>query len=137
MQKNDINKKILWIEDSTYPLQSLVKPLEERGYRISYATTEKDALDALLYDVFDLILLDIILPTGSDSGDFYEYVGVRLADEIINVRKISTPIIVISVVNNPDVINKLENLGIDNILQKGYILPSRLVKVVEDILYLR
>ena len=127
-------RKILWIEDSAYTLRSLIRPLEKKGYRFTIATNEKQALDILDNDTFDLILFDIIIPTGSDeSEDFIEYVGVRLAKEIVNIRKITTPIIVISVVNNPNIIKEFESLNVAKILQKGYILPSILEREVENI----
>jgi CheY-like chemotaxis protein len=130
-----ITKKILWIEDSAYSLKSLVKPLEEKGYRIIYADTESKALEVLAGDKFDLILFDIILPSGSDDPkDFTDYVGVRLAEEIVINRKIKTPIIGISVVNNPIILEKLEDLGFKKILPKGHVLPSDLLRDVEKIL---
>jgi len=116
-------------------LQSLIKPLERDGYRVTYARNEQEALTELDKDIFDIILFDIIIPTGSDDpDDFIDYVGVRLIKEIINVRKITTPVIVISVVNNPDVIKEFEEAGVAKILQKGYILPSALKAEVERIL---
>jgi CheY-like chemotaxis protein len=128
-------RKILWIEDSYYGLKSLVVPLEHQGYRIISVTNEKDALLELEKEKFDLILFDIIIPSGSDNpDDFTDYVGVRLINEIVTVKCIKTPIIVLSVVNNPDVIKKFEDMGVQKILQKGYVLPSILKQEVENIL---
>jgi CheY-like chemotaxis protein len=128
-------RKILWIEDSYYSLKSLVVPLEHEGYRIISVTNEKDALLELEKEKYDLILFDIIIPSGSDNpDDFIDYVGVRLINEIVTVKGIKTPIIVLSVVNNPDVIKKFEDLGVQKILQKGRVLPSTLKQEVENVL---
>jgi CheY-like chemotaxis protein len=128
-------KKILWIEDSAYLLRGLVRPLEKKGYRVTYALNEKEAIDYLKKDEFQLILFDIIIPAGSDQ-DYIEFVGVRLAKTIINDMKIKTPIVGISVVNDPEIINELYGLGFKKIFKKGYLLPSELLKYVEDILML-
>ena len=129
--KND--KKILWIEDSAPLLRSLVRPLEKKGYRITYALNEKDAIKFLTEEEYQLILFDIIIPAGSDK-DFTEYVGVRLAEKIINEMHKETPIIGISVVNDPKIIDYLYSLGFKKIYQKGYLLPSVLLKFVEKLL---
>lgn len=126
-------KNILWIEDDAAMLDGLVRPLRKDGYQITVAFTEKEALKALDEKEFDLILFDIIIPSGSDEN-YEEFVGVRLADEIIINRNLRTPIIGISVVNRPDILDHLYKLGFKKILPKGYVLPSVLKEEVDKIL---
>jgi CheY-like chemotaxis protein len=131
-------RKILWIEDGAYQLRGLVKPLEKRGYRIEYALNAKEAIEKLNREDYQLILLDIIIPTGDDSNlddlELIEFVGLRLADKIVNEMKINTPIIGITVVNNPRVIDHLYDLGVMKIFFKGYLLPSQLLDYIENFL---
>lgn len=130
------SKKILWIEDDATILRGLVRPLEKGGYNITEVKSEKEALDVLGKESFDLILFDIIIPSGSSrEEDYLEFVGVRLADEIVLRRKIRTPIIAISVVNRPEILQHLKDLGFVKILSKGYVLPSELKKEVDTILH--
>jgi CheY-like chemotaxis protein len=129
-------KKILWIEDDAFLLGGLVRPLEKDGYQIVVARNEKEALKALENEEFDLILFDIIIPSGSDE-DYVEYVGLRLADEIVTKRNIRTPIIAISVVSRPDILDNFYKLGFKKIFSKGHVLPSELKEEVNKILNIR
>jgi CheY-like chemotaxis protein len=135
IKRPPLDKNILWIEDDAEDLGGMVRPLIKKGYRITIAHSEREALDALERDTFDLILFDIIIPSGSPKEeDFMEFVGLHLAEEIIKNRGIKTPIIGISVVNRPDVLEKLYRLGFKSILAKGYVLPSELADEVEKVL---
>lgn len=133
MNKNIVTKKILWIEDSAHVLHGLIRPLEKKGYRVTFALNEKEAIKCLENEEFQLILFDIIIPAGSDK-EYTEFVGVRLALKIIQEMKIKTPIIGISVVNDPEIINRLYGLGFKKIFKKGHLLPSELLKYVQDVL---
>ena len=128
-----MQKKILWIEDAALMLGGLVRPLEKSGHQIITVQNEKEALKALDKENFDLILFDIIIPSGSDGDDYIEYVGARLADEIVNKRNLKTPIIGISVVTRPDIINNLYKLGFKKIFLKGHLRPTQLKDEVEKI----
>jgi CheY-like chemotaxis protein len=128
-------RKILWIEDDALRLKGLIRPLEKDGYIIKLALDEKQAIKALDENDFDLILFDIIIPSGSNrEEDYDEYIGVRLAKEIVEKRNVKVPILGISVVNRPEILDSLYELGFEKILPKGYVLPSELKKEVDKIL---
>ncbi len=136
---NMIGKRILWIEDDAGNLRGLIRPMEKKGCRITIALTEEQALEALDNGIFDLILLDLIIESGLSTEEpinesDYARVGVRLAEEILIKRKINVPIIVISVVNDPKIMNRLLDMGIKKFLHKGRILPSELNSEISEIL---
>ena len=116
----------------------LVRPLEKDGHEITVAKDEKEALELIEGSVFDLILLDIIIPTGEegDVGDV-EYVGIELLKKLSIDMKIETPILVLSVVRDPDKIEEINGLGVEEVLPKGAYLPSKLKEKVYRVLGVR
>ena len=129
-------KKILWIEDDATELMGLVKPLEKDGHKIVVAEDEIKALEIIDKFNFDLILFDIIIPSGIKGNIGNEYfVGLRLLRKLIFEMNIKTPIIVLSVVRDQEMINEISNLGVKKILQKGAFLPSKLKEEINDTLF--
>ena len=130
-------KRILWIEDDANTLMGLVRPLKKDGHEIVVATDEAKALKKIENNSFDLILFDIIIPTGvrGTSGNVPS-VGMRLLEELLENRKIPTPIIVLSVVRNQNMINEMYKMGVKKVLPKGAYLPSKLKDEIYDILEL-
>lgn len=57
-----MSKKILVVDDSPTDMKRLTLLLKSKGYVISTATDGEKALDAMLKDKPDLVLLDVILP---------------------------------------------------------------------------
>ena len=131
-------KKILWIEDEADLLMGLVRPLEKDGHEIIVVKDENEALETIEKSDFDLILFDIIIPTGiqGDMGDV-PFVGMRLLENILVGMKIKTPIIVLSVVRDSTMINKMYEMGAKKVLPKGAFLPSKLREEVYEMLGVR
>jgi len=131
-------KKILWIEDDADLLIGLVRPLEKDGHEIIIVKDEKEALETIEKSNFDLILFDIIIPTGI-PGDMGEvpFVGMRLLEKLLVGMKIKTPIIVLSVVHDSTMINRIYEMGAKKVLPKGAFLPSKLREEVYEMLGVR
>ncbi|PWB53737.1 MAG: hypothetical protein C3F06_05820 [Candidatus Methanoperedenaceae archaeon] len=130
--------KILWVEDDATKLEGMVKPLKRDGHVIFYAEDQTEALELLENNKFDLILIDIIIPTGikNDLADNH-FVGIDLIKKIKEEEKISTPIMVLSVVRDNELIKSIKKMGIENILQKGSLLPSELKKEIYGMLNIK
>jgi len=130
-------KRILWIEDDADMLMGLVRPLEIDGHEIIIAKNEQEALEKVKESEsdFDLILFDIIIPTGikGDVGDV-PFVGIRLLENFLIKMKIETPIIVLSVVRDQEIINEMLKMGVKKFLPKGAYLPSKLREEVYETL---
>lgn len=131
-------KRILWIEDDVDMLMGLVRPLEKDGHEITVAKDEKEALELIGKSVFDLILLDIIIPTDvkGDVEDVH-FVGMRLLKTLSIDMKSKTPIIVLSVVRDQEMIKKMKDFGVKEVLEKGAYLPSKLKEQVYETLELQ
>lgn len=54
--------RILFVEDEIDIVKFMVDFLNEKGYQVVPATTGKEALGLLQDDIFDLAIIDLILP---------------------------------------------------------------------------
>jgi CheY-like chemotaxis protein len=126
-------KRILWVDDDADLLMGLIRPLEKDGHEIVVVKDEKEALEKVKESEsdFDLMLFDIIIPTGVKGahGDV-PFVGMRLLRELLIKMKIETPVIVLSVVRDPKLINEMYKMGVKKVLPKGACLPSELKETV-------
>lgn len=127
-------KKILWIEDDALQLEGLVRPLKKDGHTIIVAVDEMEALEKLKKIEFDLIILDILIPSGK-KGDLGEisFVGAHLLEKMLLEMNIQIPIIVLSVIRDQKMIKKMYQMGIKKFLQKGSYLPSKLKEEIYNI----
>lgn len=57
--------KILFVEDDDAIALGLIYSLEKEGYQITHYKTQKEAINALSEQSFDLLLLDVGLPDGN------------------------------------------------------------------------
>lgn len=128
-------KRILWIDYDANILMELARPLEKDGYKVIVAKDEKEALELIEKSKFDLILSDIIIPTGiKGDEENIPFVGMRLLKILLIAREIKTPIVVLSVVRDPEMINEMYEMGVKRVLQKGECLSSELKKEVYKVL---
>ena len=127
-------KTIAWVEDDYDVIKPVVYPLEKAGYRIINFLNTNEALGNLeQLQLADLILLDLLLPPGSNGRDFGDYPGIRFFRELREVHQVKTPIVVFSVLSQADLLEELKNLGAADIVRKP-VLPSELKERVERVL---
>jgi len=127
-------KMILWIEDDADKLMGLVRPLEKDGHKIIVTYNEAEALEKIDKCNFDLIIVDIIIPTGvkEDKGDI-PFVGMELLKKI-KEKQINTPILVLTVVRHKKMIDEMYHLGAIKVLKKGACFPTKLKEEIYEIL---
>jgi CheY-like chemotaxis protein len=135
--KNEMNgRKILWIEDDYILLRPLIEQMRKADYLFDYAKDKSEAIKLLSRSKYDLIILDIIIPEGEyvDYREPEAYVGLEILKYIVNVMKLVTPVIVISVINDQKIKKEASELGVKIYLNKGSIRPSELKSLVDSIL---
>ena len=93
-------------------------------------TEAKGALDAI--QGADLILLDVILPPGPGEKALTRYPGRDLLREWRSTSLELPPVIVLTAVRNPDLLDDLGRLG-GHVISKPT-LPSDLQKKVHEVL---
>ena len=120
-----MGKRIMWIEDDVDIIGSVVRPLKDRGYEITVVESMREALDRIEeLRCCDLILLDIILPAHDEQWEREHHIGVHLL-RALREQMVDTPVLVLSVVGNPEVVKELRELGVLGFLRKP-ILPHQL-----------
>jgi CheY-like chemotaxis protein len=113
-------KEILLVDDEQEDLDNTKKILEDAGYKIEVASDGAQALDKLINKSFDLILLDIQMPTLSG------YDLLRLLREKVNH---SVKMVYMSIVPEKEV----DMSDIDGFIQKPFG-PEDLLSLVKKIL---
>jgi CheY-like chemotaxis protein len=128
------NKKIAWIEDDIGIIEDVIQPLIADGYKFTYLRNSKEVLGKIDFlKTVDLILLDLIFPSGDEAIDFNQYPGVNLLERLKNEFGVETPVIVLTVVTNGQAHKQLRELGVIEIINKP-VRPSELREAVNQAL---
>ena len=102
--------KILVVEDERYIAEPLIAILEKNRYIVDYARDGEEGLDCALTGVYNLIILDILLPRLS---------GRKVLKELMD-KKIETPVIMLTALSEiHDKILGLD-LGADDYISKPF-----------------
>jgi DNA-binding response OmpR family regulator len=129
----------VWIDDDNDLLQSVVEPLRWEGHRVECLRTVQEAhVQLALIREADLLLLDMILPTGLEDEkppSQSHYTGVLLLKELRHIG-VHTPAIVLTVVSPSDQDIPSKDLGVVRIMRKP-VLPSELKDAVNRVLETR
>ena len=104
-----MENSILLVEDERKTGEILKKALESEGIKVTWVLDGKTALEAIERGKFDLIILDLKLP--EVTGDEV-LAGIRKVDPYVQV-------IVYTNYQDPPVMKKLINLGIEGYINKG------------------
>lgn len=101
--------KVLLVEDEVKTAEMLREALTEEGISVDWVTNGDDALKLIKPGSFDLIILDLKLP-GMTGDEILEQ--LRQVDSYVDV-------IVYTNYQDPPVMQKLINLGVDGYISKG------------------
>jgi DNA-binding response OmpR family regulator len=97
------------VEDEVKTAQMLSEGLKSEGIDVHCVVDGKSALAAIKEDSYDLVVLDLKLP-GMSGDQVLE--GIREVDPFIDV-------VVYTNYQDPPVMKKLINLGVDKYISKG------------------
>jgi len=100
---------ILLVEDETKTGDMLKQALETEGIDVVWAIDGKDAISKMVKGKYDLIILDLKLPEISGDEVLEQ---VRIIDPYVDV-------IVYTNYQDPPVMKKLINLGVEGYINKG------------------
>ena len=106
--------RILVVEDDPLLAESLVRALQEQGYRAGHARTGHEADELLRGDRYDLLVLDIGLP------DFDGFEVLRR----LRARADATPVLIVTAHGEVDERVRGLDLGADDYLTKPFSLPE-------------
>ncbi|MFZ4631715.1 MAG: response regulator transcription factor [Patescibacteria group bacterium] len=94
-------KKVLIAEDERLMANALQLKLSHSGFLPTIASNGEEAMDLILKEKFDIILLDIMMPKRDGFSIMIE----------MNAKKIKTPIVVLSNLSQEDDAKKAKDLG--------------------------
>lgn len=130
-----MSSTIVWIEDDTPVIESVVRPLRRTGYNIEEMHSVSEVLGKVeVIRSSDLILLDLLLPLGTHEPYDNRYSGLHLLEELRSQHNVSVPVVLFTVLPVTEVWeSRFDELGIAKYIQKP-VLPSVLKAEVEDVL---
>ena len=122
------SKKILVVEDDQLLLDLCCKKLQKEGFDVDIAIDGNTALEKIISNKPDLILLDLVLP-GIDGFEILKKIREDSDDKI---KKI--PVIILSNLGQESDIEKGKKLGATDYLIKASVTMEEIVKKVKDLL---
>ena len=72
-----IRKDILWVDDDEYLIQFFTDKLEMRGHTVRHASNVREAKEAITAKQPDLVIIDVMMPTGEDHDSLDSHGGFR------------------------------------------------------------
>lgn len=116
-------KKILIVEDDTFIRDLYVRAFTTNNYEVEIATDGEAALKQIATTLYDMILLDIMLPkvTGID---------VLKAIRAPNAKSITTPVFLITNLGQDTIIKEAFTIGADGYLLKAQLTPKDVVSEI-------
>ncbi|HET6622783.1 MAG TPA: response regulator [Candidatus Saccharimonadales bacterium] len=115
---------ILIIEDDRFIGEMYVRSLKNAGYQVDWMVTGPDGLKAATDKVYDLILLDIMLP-GAQGSDILSSLRGKEGDKVPNSR-----IIVLTNFDQDDETREAMLKKVDAYLIKADITPRKLIDII-------
>jgi len=103
---------VLVVDDIETNREVLSRRLERQGYAVATAENGRQALEMLRADIFDLVLLDIMMP----EMDGYEVLRRLKADEALR----HIPVIMISALSEMDSVVRCIEMGAEDYLPKPF-----------------
>ncbi|BCX15290.1 MAG: hypothetical protein KatS3mg097_182 [Candidatus Parcubacteria bacterium] len=116
--------KIVLVEDDKFLRSVLERKLSENGFQVVSVINGNEALEKILIERPELILLDIILP---QKSGFFILEKIKQDPQFKNV-----PVLVISNLSQAEDIEKAKNLGASEYLVKAKISLEDLVNKVKS-----
>ncbi|HUN75542.1 MAG TPA: response regulator transcription factor [Steroidobacteraceae bacterium] len=112
--------RILVIEDQTDTSRYICNGLAEAGYAVTACDNGLDGLHNALNEVFDLIIIDRLLPGGVD--------GLSIVGKLRDLGK-STPVLIVSALTSTDDRVRGLRLGGDDYISKPFAFSELLARV--------
>ena len=130
--------RILWIEEESKTKLLHYKALMVRaGYIVDVAESVTEAIEYFRSREYDVLIIDILLPREGRLDDLwdFDFGGMELIEIARDKYGIGTDqMMVLTVVNDRDIHDRIRELGIEKILVKGAMDIGDLKKHVDELL---
>ncbi len=114
-----MSKRVLLLEDDVILNETITEFLEDNDFEVVSVNDGYDALDKVYEDSFDILLLDVKVPSIS---------GFDLLEDI-REKGVKTPAIFITSLNSIDDLTKGYDSGCDDYIKKPFVLKELLIRV--------
>lgn len=111
--------KVLLVEDDPRVASFIIRGLEEQLYQVKNVTKGFDAINEVMENTYDIIILDIMLP---------DITGFEVC-EVLRSRKIIVPILILSALDTPHEKVKGLQAGADDYLAKPFLFEELLARI--------
>ncbi|WET03039.1 response regulator transcription factor [Flavobacterium sp. YJ01] len=111
--------KVLLVEDDPRVASFIIRGLEEQLYQVKNINKGFDAINEVMENQYDIIILDIMLP---------DLTGFEVC-EILRGRKIIVPILILSALDTPHEKVKGLQAGADDYLAKPFMFEELLARI--------
>lgn len=119
LRKCYMSKRVLLLEDDNILNETICEFLEDNGFEVVSVEDGYEALDKAYEESFDILLLDVKVPSIN---------GFDLLAEL-RQRGIKTPAIFITSLNSIDDLSKGYDSGCDDYIKKPFVLKELLIRV--------
>lgn len=119
-------KRVLIVDDEPHLLELVGFWFEFKGFKVTSVANGKNAQQHLQESSFDIIVLDLMIPNIN---------GKQLLSWLRKEQKATTPVIITTGLNRPELKAELEELGANRLLTKPVQLPD-LEKTLKELLLL-
>ncbi len=127
-------KKILFIEDEEFLLEQYQIALSD--FDVIPANSALKGLELIRQMDFDAVLLDIMMPPTEDMDpelvSYGRSTGVEICRRIKNIRP-DIPIVVLSVVRDAGILNRIKEAGASEIINKPA-MPNKVIEILNKVL---
>ncbi|MDA1334895.1 MAG: response regulator [bacterium] len=123
MADQKVKVKLLLVDDDEFLLDMYSLKFKEAGYNIDVATSGQDALDKLGKDSYDVILLDVVMPTLDGFEVLTRIRKDKLAEGAI--------VIILSNLGQKEDIERGMELGASDYIVKAHFTPREVVEKIE------
>lgn len=111
--------KVLLVEDDPRVASFILRGLEEHLYQVKVVSKGFEAINTMIKNDFDIIILDIMLP---------DITGFEVC-EVLRNRKIIVPILILSALDTPQEKIKGLQAGADDYLAKPFLFEELLARI--------
>jgi len=111
--------KVLLVEDDPRVASFITRGLEEQLYQVKNVTKGFDAINEVMENTYDIIILDIMLP---------DLTGFEVC-EVLRSRKIIVPILILSALDTPHEKIKGLQAGADDYLAKPFLFEELTARI--------
>jgi CheY-like chemotaxis protein len=130
-------KKILFIDDDFKRVDSHAEMMRVAGYEVNLQESAEGALEGFRTrkEDHDVVILDMMMPRGEFTQEETRHgrvTGLVLLEKLREISK-DIPVIVLTVVRDPRVMEKAREFGADEYLLKP-VFPSALIKAIERVI---